>query len=89
MEMLLERNPEYRTSLAFLQVAVPSRDHDVHRWVAEQLADIASRGAKLSRQAGTETGAGATGGPLSRRPGPGPDFSLVRAMTGRGGPPGS
>ena len=26
MEMLLERNPEYRTSLAFLQIAVPSRD---------------------------------------------------------------
>ena len=35
--------------------------HDVHRWVAEQLADIASRGAKLSRRAGTETGAGAVG----------------------------
>jgi trehalose 6-phosphate synthase len=26
VEMLLERNPEYRTSLAFLQIAVPSRD---------------------------------------------------------------
>jgi len=26
MEMLLERNPEFRTSLAFLQIAVPSRD---------------------------------------------------------------
>jgi len=26
VEMLLERNPEYRTGLAFLQVAVPSRD---------------------------------------------------------------
>ena len=29
--------------------------------IAEQLADIASRGAKLSRRAGTETGAGAAG----------------------------
>ena len=27
VEMLLERTPEYRTSLAFLQVAVPSRDN--------------------------------------------------------------
>ena len=27
VEMLLERNPEYRTSVAFLQVAVPSRDN--------------------------------------------------------------
>jgi trehalose 6-phosphate synthase len=26
IEMLLERNPEFRTSLAFLQIAVPSRD---------------------------------------------------------------
>ena len=27
VEMMLERNPEYRTSLAFLQVAMPSRDN--------------------------------------------------------------
>jgi len=27
VEMLLERTPEYRTSLAFLQIAVPSRDN--------------------------------------------------------------
>jgi len=27
VEMMLERNPEYRTSLAFLQIAMPSRDN--------------------------------------------------------------
>jgi trehalose 6-phosphate synthase len=52
-----------RTAIA--EMATHIQKHDVHRWVAEQLADIASRGAKLSRQAGTETGAetgaGATG----------------------------
>ncbi len=42
-------------------MAAHIQKHDVHRWVTEQLADIASRGAKLSGQAGAETGAGATG----------------------------
>jgi trehalose 6-phosphate synthase len=48
-----------RTAIA--EMATHIQKHDVHRWVTEQLADIASRGAKLSRQAGTETGAGAAG----------------------------
>ena len=46
---------------AIAEMAAHIQKHDVHRWVAEQLADIASRGAKLSRRAGTGTGAGAPG----------------------------
>ena len=65
-----------RTAIA--EMASHIQKHDVHRWVAEQLADIASRGAKLSRQAGTETGAGATGGRWAGAPGPGPDFLWSR-----------
>ena len=46
---------------AIAEMAAHIQKHDVHRWVAEQLADIASRGAKLSRRTGTGTGAGAPG----------------------------
>ena len=38
-----------RTAIA--DMASRIRTHDVHRWVSEQLEDIASRGAKLKRAA--------------------------------------
>ena len=54
-----------RTAIA--EMAAHIQKHDVHRWVTEQLAGIASRGAKLSRQAGAGAGRGGDGRPPSRR----------------------